>query len=50
VHATALVDDRRRDASDLWVLAERGRLAISRRSVSTVRPILLDEGALIAHR
>jgi 3',5'-cyclic AMP phosphodiesterase CpdA len=48
--AGALVNDGRRDASYLEVLAERGRLAIWRRSVSTGRPTLLYEGALAARR
>jgi 3',5'-cyclic AMP phosphodiesterase CpdA len=48
--AGALVNDGRRDASYLEVLAERGRLAIWRRSVSTGRPTLLYEGARAAHR
>jgi 3',5'-cyclic AMP phosphodiesterase CpdA len=48
--AGALVNDGRRDASYLDVLAERGRLAIWRRSVSTGRPTLLYEGALVARR
>jgi hypothetical protein len=43
--AGALVNDGRRDASYLEVLAERGRLSIWRRSVSTGRPTLLSEGA-----
>jgi hypothetical protein len=43
--AGALVSDGRRDASYLEVLAERGRLAIWRRSVSTGRPTLPYEGA-----
>lgn len=43
--AGALVNDGRRDASYLEVLAERGRLAIWRRSVATGRPTLLYEGA-----
>jgi 3',5'-cyclic AMP phosphodiesterase CpdA len=46
--AGALVNDGRRDASYLEILAERGRLAIWRRSVSTGRPTLLYEGARIA--
>jgi hypothetical protein len=39
--AGALVNDGRRDASYLEVLAERGMLAVWRRSVSTGRPTLL---------
>ena len=46
--AGALVNDGRRDASYLEVLAEHGRLAIWRRSVSTGRPTLLYEGARAA--
>ena len=46
--AGALVNDGRRDASYLEILAERGRLAVWRRSVSTGRPTLLYEGARIA--
>jgi len=46
--AGALVNDGRRDASYLEVLAERGRLAVWRRSVSTGRPTLLYEGARAA--
>ena len=46
--AGALVNDGRRDASYLEVLAERGRLSIWRRSVSTGRPTLLYEGARVA--
>jgi 3',5'-cyclic AMP phosphodiesterase CpdA len=48
--AGALVNDGRRDASYLDVLAERGRLAIWRRSVSTGRPTLLYEGARATRR
>ena len=48
--AGALVNDGRRDASYLEVLAERGRLSIWRRSVSTGRPTLLYEGARAARR
>jgi 3',5'-cyclic AMP phosphodiesterase CpdA len=48
--AGALVNDGRRDASYLEILAERGRLSIWRRSVSTGRPTLLYEGALAARR
>ena len=48
--AGALVNDGRRDASYLEVLAERGRLAVWRRSVSTGRPTLLYEGARDARR
>jgi 3',5'-cyclic AMP phosphodiesterase CpdA len=48
--AGALVNDGRRDASYLEVVAERGRLAIWRRSVSTGRPTLLYEGARNARR
>jgi 3',5'-cyclic AMP phosphodiesterase CpdA len=47
--AGALVNDGRRDASYLEILAERGRLAVWRRSVSTGRPTLLYEGARVAH-
>ena len=47
--AGALVNDGRRDASYLEILAEHGRLAVSRRSVSTGRPTLLYEGARAAH-
>ena len=46
--AGALVNDGRRDASYLEILAEHGRLAIWRRSVSTGRPTLLYEGARAA--
>jgi 3',5'-cyclic AMP phosphodiesterase CpdA len=46
--AGALVNDGRRDASYLEILAEHGRLAVWRRSVSTGRPTLLYEGARIA--
>lgn len=48
--AGALVNDGRRDASYLEVLAEHGRLAVWRRSVATGKPTLLYEGALAAHR
>ncbi len=48
--AGALVNDGRRDASYLEVLAERGRLSIWRRSVSTGRPTLLYEGARTVRR
>ena len=48
--AGALVNDGRRDASYLEVLAERGRLAIWRRSVSTGRPTMLYEGARAERR
>jgi 3',5'-cyclic AMP phosphodiesterase CpdA len=48
--AGALVNDGRRDASYLEILAERGRLAIWRRSVGTGRPTLLFEGARSARR
>jgi hypothetical protein len=48
--AGALVNDGRRDASYLEILAERGRLSIWRRSVSTGRPTLLYEGALTTRR
>jgi len=48
--AGALVNDGRRDASYLEILAERGRLSIWRRSVSTGRPTLLYEGARAARR
>jgi len=48
--AGALVNDGRRDASYLEILAERGRLSIWRRSVSTGRPTLLYEGALATRR
>jgi 3',5'-cyclic AMP phosphodiesterase CpdA len=43
--AGALVNDGRRDASYLEVLAEDGRLAVWRRSVATGRPTLLYEGS-----
>jgi len=42
--AGALVNDGRRDASFLDVLAEDGRLEIRRRSVATGRPTLLYDG------
>lgn len=48
--AGALVNDGRRDASYLEILAERGRLSIWRRSVSTGRPTLLYEGARATRR
>ena len=48
--AGALVNDGRRDASYLEIIAEHGRLAVWRRSVSTGRPTLLFEGAIAAHR
>ena len=48
--AGALVNDGRRDASYLEVLAEHGRLAIWRRSVATGRPTLLYEGARTSRR
>jgi len=48
--AGALVNDGRRDASYLEILAEHGRLSIWRRSVSTGRPTLLYEGALAERR
>ncbi len=48
--AGALVNDGRRDASYLEVLAERGMLAVWRRSVSTGRPTLLYEGVRTARR
>ena len=48
--AGALVNDGRRDASYLEVLAERGRLAVWRRSVATGRPTLLYEGARTVRR
>jgi 3',5'-cyclic AMP phosphodiesterase CpdA len=48
--AGALVNDGRRDASYLEVVAERGMLAVWRRSVSTGRPTLLYEGARAARR
>jgi 3',5'-cyclic AMP phosphodiesterase CpdA len=46
--AGALVNDGRRDASFLDIVAERGRLAIWRRSVTTGQPRLAYEGALAA--
>jgi 3',5'-cyclic AMP phosphodiesterase CpdA len=42
--AGALVNDGRRDASFLELLAEDGRLAVSRRSVAHGAPIMLYEG------
>lgn len=48
--AGALVNDGRCDASYLEILAERGRLAIWRRSVATGRPTLLYEGARSSRR
>ncbi len=48
--AGALVNDGRRDASYLEVLAEHGTLAVWRRSVSTGRPTMLYQGALAARR
>ncbi len=48
--AGALVNDGRRDASYLEIVAEHGRLAIWRRSVSTGRPTLLYEGARATRR
>ncbi len=48
--AGALVNDGRRDASYLDVVAEHGRLAVWRRSVSTGRPTLLYEGARVTRR
>jgi 3',5'-cyclic AMP phosphodiesterase CpdA len=48
--AGALINDGRRDASYLEVVAERGRLAVWRRSVATGRSTLLYEGGLAAHR
>jgi hypothetical protein len=48
--AGALVNDGRRDASYLDIVAERGRLAIWRRSATTGRPTLVYEGALAARR
>jgi 3',5'-cyclic AMP phosphodiesterase CpdA len=48
--AGALVNDGRRDASYLEILAERGMLAVWRRSVSTGRPTLLYEGVRAARR
>jgi 3',5'-cyclic AMP phosphodiesterase CpdA len=44
--AGALVNDGRRDASYLEIVAERGRLAIWRRSVTSRRPVQLYAGAL----
>jgi 3',5'-cyclic AMP phosphodiesterase CpdA len=44
--AGALVNDGRRDASYLDIVAERGRLAIWRRSVTTGKPTLAYDGAL----
>lgn len=44
--AGALVNDGRRDASFLEILAADGRLVIHRRSVATGRPTLLYDGAL----
>jgi 3',5'-cyclic AMP phosphodiesterase CpdA len=44
--AGALVNDGRRDASFLDIVAERGRLAIWRRSAATGQPTLAYEGAL----
>ena len=43
--AGALVNDGRRDASFLDILAEDGTLQVWRRSVATGRPTLLYEGA-----
>ena len=48
--AGALVNDGRRDASYLEVLAEHGRLAVWRRSVATGLPSLLYEGARSSRR
>ena len=44
--AGALVNDGRRDASFLDIVAERGRLAIWRRSATTGQPTLAYEDAL----
>jgi 3',5'-cyclic AMP phosphodiesterase CpdA len=48
--AGALVNDGRRDASFLDIVAERGRLAIWRRSATTGQPTLAYEGALAMRR
>jgi 3',5'-cyclic AMP phosphodiesterase CpdA len=48
--AGALVNDGRRDASFLDIVAERGRLAIWRRSATTGQPTLAYEGALATRR
>jgi 3',5'-cyclic AMP phosphodiesterase CpdA len=48
--AGALVNDGRRDASYLEIVAERGRLAIWRRSVTSSRPVQLYAGALAVRR
>ena len=48
--AGALVNDGRRDASFLDIIAERGRLAIWRRSAMTGQPTLAYEGALATRR
>jgi len=48
--AGALVNDGRRDASFLDIVAERGRLAVWRRSATTGQPTLAYEGALATRR